>query len=776
MLSHILAYSSVRSVVVAVFISLGVAIFFVTCAWLELTGSKWLRFFRVMELKSLDLRFLIREPIKPGNHVVIVAVDEETLAHEQSYPLPRGRYAQLVDRLVESGAKVIAFDVMFAEPQNKEQLDRIDREIEAYTKSHPNPPKDDPVLALLRRQRQEFDEDAKLATAFRRALEKNVFVITPVHFVTAEEAERERIPRRVLSEDAYRLLVGSSYLVKNPVKPKECVEYKYFPLHTGVSVLDVVYPLAEASAGLGFVDYALDDDGVVRSEYLVTEYKDEYYPPLGIQALIWYLNLDRKDVVLNFWDSVKLGDIVVPTNVDGVMIINFRGERGTFPTYSLSRVLTGAVDTKVFKDKIVLIGGTAKATGDFLVTPYSARLPGVEKHANLIDCILQKDFIIRQYHIVLRDLLFVLGLGLVMGFLLAFLTATGGLCATVLLWIILAWYCQYEFTHNHIWHNITYPTLTIILSFSLVTVYRFGTEARSKRAVKRVFEQYMQASVVTEVLRHADEIKLGGDVREITIFFSDLAGFSTISEQLTPQAVIAFLNECYDEMAPAILERNAFLDKFWGDAIVAAFGVPIQQPDHAVRACLAALDCQARLEALNKKLAAQGRPQAHARIGLHSGTAVVGNVGSRRVKRFNYTALGDAVNIGARLESANKDFQTSIILSGTTYALAKYAIEARELGTLIVKGRKEPVAVYELLGEINKTPSRKLVLADIFHHGLQMFRKRDWDSAIFAFQKALAHTPNDGPSLVYLRACREFKENPPPDDWAGNLVMKEGKD
>jgi len=480
--------------------------------------------------------------------------------------------------------------------------------------------------------------------------------------------------------------------------------------------------------------------------------------------------------VVKSCEAVKLGDIEIPTEQDARMFINFRGPDRTFPTYSLSDVIAGRLSPNLFKDKVVLVGATAKGAGDLIVTPYTARLPGVEKHANVIDCILCKDFLRRDAGVILTDLMIILAVGLLVSLFVAFLRPAGGFLATLLLLAVIGWYGYHQFARHYVWHNVTYPSLTILVTGGLVTLYRFSTEARSKREVKRVFEQYMQASVVTEVLRHADQIKLGGDVREITVFFSDLAGFSTISERLTPQGVIAFLNQVYDEMAPAILQRNAFLDKFWGDALVAAFGVPIPQPDHAIQACLAALDCQARLDHLNEKLEADGQPLAKVRIGLHSGQAVVGNVGSRQAKRFNYTALGDAVNVGARLESTNKDFQTNIIISSATYALAKYAVEARELGTILVKGRREPVPIYELLGEINKAPGHKLVLADIFHHGLELYLKREWDHAIFAFQKALAHTPNDGPSMAYLRACKAFKDNPPPDDWDGILVMKEGKD
>ncbi len=812
---YLFSVAPVRGIVVCIAIAVVISIFFISCFSLERQGSpllrhlklgEFLRFLDLIELKSLDLRFLLRENIKPSGDVVIVAIDEETLAREAAYPLPRGRYAQMVDRLADAGAKVIAFDIFLAEPQNRDQLAEIDKTAAEYRKSHPDARPDDPVLRVLADHRKAFDEDAKLAAALQRALEKNVFVIMAGHFFTSDQAERERLPVRDLGDSVYRTLVESAYFQKQRVRLREgeglaswfrpYVLPKDRPRHA-VSTLIPLPRFLEQLPGAGFVDYTPDKDGVLRSEFMVTEYKNEFYPPLSVQALIWYLGLDpRKDVLLKFWgerkaddksgsadvvlkycQSVKLGATEIPIEQSSRMFINFRGPSGTtFPIHSLSRVLDGSVDPKNFTGKLVLVGATAKGAGDFIVTPHTARMPGVEKHANVIDCMLRKDFIRLDFRITMTDLGVLLGLALFVGLMMAFLTATAGLFAAMVVWLLLVWYCYHQFAHHHVWHNVTYPSLAIFSTFSFVTLYRFSTEARRKREVKRVFEQYMQASVVTEVLRHADEITLGGDVREITVFFSDLAGFSTISEQLTPQGVIAFLNDCYDEMAPAILQRNAFLDKFWGDAVVAAFGVPIRQHDHAVQACLAALDCQARLERLNAKLEAAGRPLAKARIGLHSGQAVVGNVGSRQARRFNYTALGDAVNLGARLESANKDFQTNIIISGATYALAKYAIEARELGRVLVKGRKEPAPVYELLGEMNKTPGHLLVLADLFHHGLGLFQKRDWDGAIFAFQKALVRNPDDGPSLVYLRACRNLKENPPPADWDGILVMKEGKD
>ena len=824
-LPRVFSISSRRGIMFAIGISVAISVFFSFCMlrdegcivwankWLRSSGvGEWVTFFHRIELKSRDMRFLLRDKMPPGGEVVIVAIDDNTIKEEQSYPLPRVRYAQLVDRLAEAGARVVAFDVLFLEPQSKVSAAAIDEKIAEYKRLHPGATDKDLVLRLLDDQRQ----DEKLAESFRRAMEKGVYVVCAMHFVTPDEAKSLNIQPQPLSKEAYRKLAESCYFRKEFAKRDEEEWFDLFlrnhlssqsaPRHTEVA-MDVILPLAKESGGVGFVDYALDEDGVVRSEYLVTEFWDrvgeesagesrrEFYPPLGVQAVIGYKGLGLSDVVLKLsgspkaqegegpkdmvvkrCEAVRLGDVEIPTEHNARLYINFRGPAKTFPTYSLSDVVTGKVASSAFKDKVVLVGATAKGAGDLIVTPYTARLPGVEKHANVIDCILHKDFIVRDYRTVLVDLMIIGGLGLLVGLLMAFLRATGGFCATILLLMMTAWFSYHQFARHHVWHNVTCPSLTILATFGLVTLYRFSTEARSKREVKRVFEQYMQASVVTEVLRHADDIKLGGDVREITVFFSDLAGFSTISERLSPQGVIAFLNQCYDEMAPAILQRNAFLDKFWGDAIVAAFGVPIRQADHAVQACLAALDCQSGLDALNKRMEAAGQPAAKARIGLHSGQAVVGNVGSRKAKRFNYTALGDAVNVGARLESTNKDFQTNIIISGATYALAKYAVEARELGTILVKGRKEAVPVYELLGEINKTPGPRLILADIFHHGLELFRKRDWDGAIFAFQKALAHTPNDGPSLVYLRACKSFKETPPPEDWHGILVMKEGKD
>jgi adenylate cyclase len=300
-------------------------------------------------------------------------------------------------------------------------------------------------------------------------------------------------------------------------------------------------------------------------------------------------------------------------------------------------------------------------------------------------------------------------------------------------------------------------------------MFRYFITERARRAVKGVFENFMDPKVVQEVLKDPDDIKLGGEEKEITVYFSDIEKFSTISEKLQPTELIELLNEYLSEMTDLILDHGGFLDKYIGDAIVAAFGAPLPQPDHAVRACLATIDNQKRLTELNEKFKAEGGLHIKARIGLNSGTVLVGNVGSAH--RLSYTVIGDEVNLGARLEAANKYYGTYTMISERTYELAKDHIEVRELDLLRVVGKQKPVKVFELIDRKGEIQEAKREVLDLYEEGLREYRKREWQKAISFFQKALDKDPNDGPSLTYVERCKLYEQEPPPVDWDGVYIL-----
>jgi adenylate cyclase len=341
--------------------------------------------------------------------------------------------------------------------------------------------------------------------------------------------------------------------------------------------------------------------------------------------------------------------------------------------------------------------------------------------------------------------------------------------ASVSLWFGYNYYVYIKFVNDGTWLNVAYPSIAVIACFTAITLYRFISEEKRRKEVKFAFENFMDPKVVHEILKDPGDIKLGGEEKEITVYFSDIEKFSTISEKLQPNELIELLNEYLSEMTDIILDYGGFLDKYIGDSIVAAFGAPLAQQDHAVKACLATIDNQKRLIELNRKFKEEGRLQIKARIGLNSGTVLVGNVGS--TNRLSYTVIGDEVNLGARLEAANKYYGTYTMISERTYELAKSYIEVRELDMIRVVGKEKPVKVYELIDRKGEIPEKKREVLKLYEEGLREYQKREWQKAIDLFEKALKTDPHDGPSITFIARCGAYTQEPPPGDWGGVYTL-----
>jgi adenylate cyclase len=284
-----------------------------------------------------------------------------------------------------------------------------------------------------------------------------------------------------------------------------------------------------------------------------------------------------------------------------------------------------------------------------------------------------------------------------------------------------------------------------------------------------MFGTYMSPALVNELIEKPDMLKLGGDQKEITVFFSDVQGFTTISEGLHPGELVSLLNEYLTAMTDIILDYGGFVDKYEGDAIMAFWGAPVDEPDHALRCCHCILDMRKKLVELNASLQAKGKPQLFTRFGINSGTVIVGNMGSD--ERFAYTAMGDTVNQAARFEPANKQYGTYCMIGETTYEKVKEAVETRELDLLQVKGKTKGVRVYELLARKGELDPQKRELVNLYSAGLAAYKARRWVEGIKAFEQALALNPSDGPSKTYLARCQAYQASPPPPDWDGAFVM-----
>ena len=461
--------------------------------------------------------------------------------------------------------------------------------------------------------------------------------------------------------------------------------------------------------------------------------------------------------------------LVIPTDEEGRLLINFRGPEKTFPHYSVSDVLDGTVPKEALKDKIVLVGPTAIGIYDMRVTPFSGTFPGVEIHANVIDNILKNDAISRPQWISLFDVGAILLIGIVLSVVMNRLTPVVATLFTLGLLAAYAMANEYIFTYWKVWLTAIYPGMTMVFVFGGVTTFRILTEEKKKKEIRDAFSRYVAPSLVTDILKDPSRLVLGGEERRLTVFFSDIRGFTTISEGLTPPALVKLINDYLTPMTDIILKSGGTVDKYMGDAIMAFWGAPVWQEDHAVRAANTALEMMEKLRLMQTEWEKQGIPRLDIGIGLSTGRLTVGNMGSHM--RFDYTVMGDSVNLGSRLEGLNKEYSTHIIVPKFTYEDIKQEFILRKLDHIRVKGKKVPIKIYELMGR--KDAGDKLrEVAGLFEEGLAAYMARDWDKAEARFQKTLGVIPGDGPSTVFLNRVKNMRETELPEDWDGVCVMK----
>jgi adenylate cyclase len=316
--------------------------------------------------------------------------------------------------------------------------------------------------------------------------------------------------------------------------------------------------------------------------------------------------------------------------------------------------------------------------------------------------------------------------------------------------------------------NVIYPLATLVILYISLTLYRYLTEERERRRIKGAFTYYVSSSVVNEMLKHPEKLKLGGDRKELSILFSDIRGFTTIAEGMSPEALVHLLNEYLTVMTDIVFKYDGTLDKYIGDAIMAIYGAPLDITDHASKACHSALEMMHELENLNKKWISEGKKPMDIGIGINTGPMMVGNMGSEQ--RFDFTVMGDAVNLGSRLEGANKNYKTNIIISEYTYKDVKGEFLCMELDSVKVKGKRKPVKIYNLLG-LNDVPEIQHQIAKGFARGISLYKKQQWDEAIYVFEDIMTVYPDFYAAHVYIERCLDLKRNPPPPEWDGVYVM-----
>ena len=577
------------------------------------------------------------------------------------------------------------------------------------------------------------------------------------------------------------------------------------------SQITLVYPydkFVETGVSWGLVSFDLDADGFYRRYLVGQAFNDSIYGSFAVEVLKKYLDLDPGTRVQNLPDKFILGPFEIPKYNSYSTFINYAGPAHTFTFYSFDAVLDdsnfdlreeydidafddpgdpdlgippGLLYSGKLKDKIVLIGATMQELHDEFPTPYletrdSKGRPiqvltnGVEIHANVVNMILTQNYL-RKINWVYQLAIVIFFVGLVYLFV-RYLSTFFGTLVTTLLVIGYFVFAFWIFTSNNLIFEISTPILAILFSFGGYNLYQYVLSQHERKMIQGAFSHYVPEKVVKEIIENPDRLTLGGEERVITVMFSDVAGFTSISEKLTPANLVQLLNEYLTEMTDIVLANDGIIDKYEGDAIMAEFGMPVPFENHAHMACKAALQMQKKLYYMREKWQKENKPQLRARIGINTGEVIVGNMGSRNV--FDYTVMGDHVNLGSRLEGANKFYGTAIMISEFTYDHVKSDFYTRELDLIRVKGKEKPIKVFELIASKEAALEQKFMeMLDVYAKGLIHYKAQEWDEAIECFENCLKLRPEDTPSTEYRSRCIEYKFNSPGPDWDGVTVMKE---
>jgi adenylate cyclase len=693
----------------------------------------------------------------------------------------------MLDALREDGAKVAAFDVTFSKPDETAAPIRELRKtvIERQKQRGQTDPR---VIADIDRLLKEYDGDEQFARAierFGKVVLGNFFLYSEYDLKGVDDKTLDRYAN-ILADFPFPELRAA-----NPQTGQRDLQnlmlgfdapYFLMPKGTQANIEILSDALRKVHGTTGFFDVEPDPDGVVRHSLLALPYgrsKDldawDLYASLDVQAVRLFEGVPDQEMKLDFSETgitaLEFGPShIIHPDFIGRMMINYEGDVNTYPYVSIADVVSHKFPPGTFKGKIVLVGASATGIGDLRSTPFGGiNYPGVEIHANVIDTILNRHFLLRGANQVVLDLLVIFLFGVPLGLWLA-LAQPRWMLFGLLLLVPFGLGVWFAFLHGW-WLNFIIPSGTLVANVGFVAVYRALVEEKEKRRVRGAFQQYLSPEVIRRLLENPDLVK--PRKTEITVMFSDVRGFTTISEKLDAQELAALLNEYLTEMTQIVFRHNGTLDKYIGDAVMAFWGAPFEDAKHSTEGCHAALEMIARLAEMQKKWRAQGRPVLDIGVGLCTGVASVGNMGSEL--RYGYTALGDIVNLSSRIEGLNKEYATHILLSDTTYAAVEDPLLVfRELDLIRVKGKSQPVTLYELVaargtpeGDAPDVEER----LDFFAQGRACYRERRWQDAQIVFERLLERWPEDGPARMYLNRCKEYLVAGPEENWDGVYVM-----
>jgi adenylate cyclase len=709
--------------------------------------AEWVqyRFIQQMELWAYDQRLRLFLPRTLDTRVVILDIDEKSLIAEGRFPWSRNKMADMVRQLFERyKVRVVGFDIAFAEPDTSSGLASLESMAKTDFKDNRE------FQAAIESRRASLDYDQ----LFANEIEKHPVVLG--FFLGGKTDMAGTLPAPIFSKDIF----GTFDIQHN--------------LATGFS--GNIGSLQQKATAAGHLYPQLDFDGITRRVPMFMRYGDAFYEALSLAITGTYLgNAPVKLKVLPpsagnlaIVPWVEVGPLRIPLDERMSALVPYRAAYGGYRYVSATDVIRGTLPADELKDKIIIVGTSAQGLVDLRATPVREDFPGVEVHANLISGFLDQAIMHKPAEVLAISVLTVLLLGIPFAILLPQLSALTSTVAMAIVAVMLAGVNLYAWHSHHFVLNISAPLMMLALLYLLNMAWGFFMETRSRRLITGLFGTYVPKELVAEMSKNPEEYSMRGESRDMTVLFSDVRDFTSISEGLTPEGLKDMMNAYLTEMTEVIQDKRGTIDKYIGDAIMAFWGAPLNDAEHAIHGVDAALSMQKRIRSLDTDFVKRGWPILHIGVGLNCGEMNVGDMGSRF--RRAYTVMGDAVNIASRLEGLTKEYGIGILVT-ENITIAAQGFVYREIDKVVVKGRQEGLSIFEPIGKVGEVGETVLQEIDRFHKALALYRKQRWDDAQEALKNLLYAAPDNKLYKLYLKRIEHFRTNPPGAAWNGLWVF-----
>ncbi|MCG3700894.1 adenylate/guanylate cyclase domain-containing protein [Aliarcobacter butzleri] len=670
-----------------------------------------------------DYLFTIRGELPHNQNVVVVDIDETSIKSLGQWPWSRDKLAKILENLTLANVGIVGLDIVFAE-EDRTSPDKILQDLKIYKKDVPN-----------------YDLE------FANIVENSPVILGYQFDLVKKDNANAKVPQ-----------IPAIFIEKD--KPQDNKSYLIEAYNTILNIPQI----QDKAYSSGFFNNIPDDTGIIRSVPLIISYDDTIYPSLALEV-IRVINDTQKVVVQydeNGISNIVLDDISIPTDRYGRMLINFRGPERSFKYISAIDIYNNSFDKSEIDGKIVLIGTSAAGLFDLRATPFDSIFPGVEVHANIIDNILMQDFIYKASWLDGANILIIFVLSIIIVMLTTYTTFWANPI------IFISFSTSYLFlVYNLLFDygivlNILFPIATVLIASIMTTLFDYFYNIKKEEAIKAKFASKVSKNVMDDILKNIDKNEFSAKSKEVTIFFSDIRGFTNISEKLDAKELISFLNRYMQPMSEIIIKYQGTIDKFIGDAIMAYWNAPIDIKNHCDLALKASLEQLEVLEKLNVELQKENLPKIDIGIGLNTGTVIVGEMGSSL--RSDYTVIGDTINLGSRVESLCKYYDSKLNISNFTKDKLQEKYIFRFLDLVKVKGKNEPVEIWQVLGKGEAKESLKEEL-DLYHKAIEFYKNSDFINALEIFESLENNENKTNKNIykIYIARCKEFIKTPPKD-------------